>query len=282
MFSLLCVFITCESFILDDHWVEDGPNTFTHNYNNDGGSFVHTGSGGFDVQSQARYNVNIGQIYYFKTQISATGSTDGTIYFSYRGHDANNKQYYETPYVLFTDRSGIFIEYEVPFYISNPNIINIVPRISGRGQVNFKYKIVTITKGSTFDFDPTVSDQIIETDKIKFTFYKDNFKFDIYDKLSKRTHYQADPYMWQYFTPSIKRQENSINITVMKKTTFHITYIVFNVNDNEVRIELQQDYDKEIEYQYPTYMMTESTDQLIIPHGEGMIIPVNQNLGLYL
>lgn len=97
--------------------------------------------------------------------------------FSFRGHDANNKQYYEDPYVLFTDRSGNFVDYEVPFYVTNPNIIKIYPRLSGIGQVNFKYKLCTITRGSTFNYDPSVSDQIIENSLIKFTVHKSNFKF---------------------------------------------------------------------------------------------------------
>lgn len=282
MLPFLFVFTSCDNFILDKFWVRSDSNTVTHNYDNNGGSFVYAGTGLFHIESKSKYNVKVGQMYSFKTQIAASESKNGTIFFSYVGYDAKKKAYYEESYIYFKDRSGNFADYEISFCIVNPDIVEIAPRISGFGPIDLKYKIVTITKGTTFEFDPKITDQVIETDKIKFTFYKDNFTFDIYDKLSKRTYKQTNINLKSYFIPSIKKQGDTINITVVKKWVFSYSYIIFTVSNNEVRLELQQDHDKQFVYKYPGNIPTESTDQLIIPVSEGMIIPVNQNLSFQL
>lgn len=68
----------------------------------------------------------------------------------------------------------------------------------------------------------------------------------------------------------------------MHKTSFNISYITFEVINNEVRIEIQEESNKPIGFQYPTYFITQYSDSIIIPHGEGMVIPANQNLDLNL
>ncbi|KAH0793236.1 Carbohydrate binding domain-containing protein [Histomonas meleagridis] len=212
--------------------------------------------------------------------MSASGS--GMVTFGYTVLDSEGHvQKYFSVSDAFEERSESLTKYTVTVFIGR-NITSISPRFVGNGNLSFKYGIVSVDAVRSIEFDPVVNDQILENSKIRFFFNITDLTISVLDKRTGRQWVQpSSAQQTRKSVLQIKTIENGFNASFMDQRTSNIMYISYQLSDEEIQYEIQI---SEEDFQLGNLLIyafeTNPDESFIIPHGEGMIIPVNHNLSL--
>ncbi|KAH0789193.1 Carbohydrate binding domain protein [Histomonas meleagridis] len=259
-------------------WSRNGNDKYTLKIGNPYSEFQHTGVNDYAVSTSQVVNVTFGTIYNFTCEIAATGS--GTIQFSTIGYSSNGTLLaYESVTDMFEDRSNTIKTYTASFFTRNPKIAYISPRLIGEGAVKFRYGVASMSVTGSFDADPNVSDKILENSKLKLLYNITTNTISVFDKRVGRNYVQPSvARVWGRLITKITPLENGFNVSAMQISNLKVIYTSYWLNDDEIQVEIQRP-----DGNYDTFFNgfeNYDNESIILPHGEGMIFPINHNLSI--